>query len=85
MSYVLSLRSTFSLNLSIEEGWFAIVITKQNGMEKDVYLFFYFGFRGRLPSVTSATSEGAQGFFSKITFLKSVHSKMCIVERSIMC
>jgi hypothetical protein len=25
--------------------------------------------------VTSATSEGAQGIFSKITFLKSVHSK----------
>ena len=25
--------------------------------------------------MTSATSEGAQGIFSKITFLKSVHSK----------
>jgi hypothetical protein len=24
---------------------------------------------------TSATSEGAQGFFSKVKFLKSVHSK----------
>ena len=33
--------------------------------------FCYFGFRGRL---TSATSEGAQGIFSKIAFLKSVRS-----------
>ena len=30
---------------------------------------------GRLTSATSATSEGAQGIFSKITFLKLVHSK----------
>ena len=37
--------------------------------------FSFFGFRGRLTSVTSVTSEGAQGIFSKITFLKSVHSK----------
>jgi hypothetical protein len=28
-----------------------------------------------LTSATLATSEGAQGIFSKITFLKSVHSK----------
>ena len=27
-----------------------------------------------MTSATSATSEGAQGIFSKITFLKSVHS-----------
>ena len=27
------------------------------------------------PPLASETSEGAQGFFSKITFLKSVHSK----------
>jgi hypothetical protein len=31
-------------------------------------------FRGCLTSATSVTSEGAQGIFSKITFLKSVNS-----------
>ena len=36
--------------------------------------FCYFEFRGLLTSVTSATSEGAQGIFSEITFLKSVRS-----------
>ena len=36
--------------------------------------FIFNGFRGRLTSATSATSEGAQGIFSKITFLKSVRS-----------
>ena len=35
--------------------------------------FHYFEFQGRLTSATLA-SEGAQGIFSKITFLKSVHS-----------
>jgi hypothetical protein len=38
-------------------------------------------FRGRLTSATSATSEGAQGNFSKITFLKSVRSK----EKDVVC
>ena len=36
--------------------------------------FCCFVFRGRLTSVTLATSKGAQGFLSKITFLKSVRS-----------
>jgi hypothetical protein len=31
--------------------------------------------QGRLTSATSATSEGAQGIFSNVTFLKSVFSK----------
>ena len=31
-------------------------------------------FRDRLTSATSASSEGAQGIFSKTTFLKSVRS-----------
>jgi hypothetical protein len=34
-----------------------------------------------LTLATSATSEGAQGIFSKITFLKSVHSK----EKDVAC
>ena len=35
---------------------------------------FHLEFRGRLTPAISATSEGAQGIFSKITFLKSVRS-----------
>ena len=35
----------------------------------------YFEVRGRLTSANSATSEGVQGIFSKIMFLKSVHSE----------
>ena len=40
-----------------------------------IYNFCRFEFRGCLTSMASATSEGAQGIFFKITFLKSVHSK----------
>ena len=36
--------------------------------------FRHFGFRGCLTSATSASSEGAHGIFSKITFSKSVRS-----------
>ena len=36
--------------------------------------FHYFEFQGGLTSATLATSEGAQGIFSKIIFLKSVRS-----------
>ena len=39
-----------------------------------IQTFHYFEFRGYLTSATSATSEGAQGIFSKVTFMKSVHS-----------
>ena len=37
--------------------------------------FIVLVFQGRLTSATSVTSKGAQGIFSKVTFLKSVHSK----------
>ena len=43
-------------------------------LERTDFENLFFEFQGRLTSATSTSSEGAQGIFSKITFLKSVRS-----------
>ena len=61
------------MHLLIKQCFYSQERTHIRAPQVFILNFHRFGFRDRL---TLVTSEGAQGIFSKIVFLKSVHSKV---------